>query len=100
MVYWNPRVILNVWREVEQRNWIAVGHWHEKIDLLHHFLHDEFGPKGFTDTAYDRLGGVASGFLKTSLRSRPPYPSASEEDVRTLRCWYQKQFPEMLQLDK
>lgn len=100
MVYWNPRIILNVWREVEQRNWNAVGRWHEQIELLLRFFHHEFGPKGFTDTAYDRLGGVASGFLKTSLRSRLPYPSAGEEDVRTLRRWYQKHFPEMLQIDK
>jgi dihydrodipicolinate synthase/N-acetylneuraminate lyase len=99
MVYWNPRVILDAWREVKQQNWNAVGRCLEQIELLHQFLHDEFAPKGFTDTAYDRLGGVASGFLKTSLRSRPPYPSASEEDVRILRRWYEEHFPKMLQID-
>jgi hypothetical protein len=54
--------------------------------------------KGFTDTAYDRLGGVSSGFLKTSLKSRGPYKAATEVDVRELRQWYQAHFPEMLEI--
>ena len=98
MVYWNPRVVLNVWREVEQRNWNAVGRCHEQIALLHQFLHNEFGPKGFTDTAYDRMGGRASGFLKTGLRNRGPYPSATHDDVEALQGWYREHFPEMLEL--
>jgi dihydrodipicolinate synthase/N-acetylneuraminate lyase len=97
-VYWNPRVFLQIWREIERGNWQAVASWNEKLSALFGFLEEQFAPKGFTDTAFDRLGGVASGFLKTTLRSRGPYPSASEKDVAALRRWYSENFPEMLEL--
>ena len=71
---------------------------YERIKPLFEFLHAEFGPRGFTDTAFDRMGGVASGFLQTSLRSRGPYPAATEADVAMLRRWYETHFPEMLEL--
>ena len=48
--------------------------------------------------SFDRLGGVAGGFLETSLRSRGPYPGSTPDDVETLRRWYAEHFPEMLQL--
>jgi 4-hydroxy-tetrahydrodipicolinate synthase len=98
VVYWNPRVCLEMFRELQRKDWEAVKKSHKRIAPLFDFLHSEFTPKGFTDTAFDRLGGVASGFLKTSLRSRGPYPSATEEDVATLRRWYQENMPEMLEL--
>jgi dihydrodipicolinate synthase/N-acetylneuraminate lyase len=95
VVYWNPDVILNIWSEVELHNWEKVEQGCERLEALFRFLHEEFGSKGFTDTAFDRLGGVASGFLKTSLRSRRPYPFASTKDVETLRLWYENNFPAM-----
>ena len=98
VVYWNPRVILALWKEVEKKNWPVVDKCQESLEPLFQFLASEFAPKGFTDTAYDRMGGVASGFLKTSLRSRGPYPSATDGDVATLRNWYEVNFPEMLEL--
>ena len=55
-----------------------------------------FASRGFTDSAGDRLGGAAGGFLTCSLRSRGPYPSATPDDVETLRHWYRGHFPEML----
>jgi hypothetical protein len=42
------------------------------------------------------LGGVASGFLKCSLRSRGPYPHANPDDATLLGRWYREHFPEML----
>jgi len=98
MVYWNPRVILAAWSLVARRDWTALEHWNGRIAALHQFLVGRFGPEGLTDTAYDRLGGVASGFLKTSLKSRGPYPSANESCVAALRAWYRDHFPEMLEL--
>ncbi len=98
VVYWNPRVCLKMWRELDAKDREAVNRSHERIAPLFEFLHSEFAPKGFTDTAFDRMGGVASGFLKTSLRSRGPYPAATEEDVAVLRRWYQENLPEMLDL--
>ncbi|MBC8353734.1 MAG: dihydrodipicolinate synthase family protein [Planctomycetes bacterium] len=98
VVYWNPRVCLEMWHELDRQDWAAVEKSHERIKPLFEFLDTEFGPKEFTDTAFDRMGGVASGFLKTSLRSRAPYPFATEEDVATLRQWYKRYFPAMLEL--
>jgi 4-hydroxy-tetrahydrodipicolinate synthase len=96
MVYWNPRLVLSLWQKLRAGDWPALGEELRPVKELHRFLFESYGTKGFTDTAYDRLGGLASGFLKTSLRSRGPYISATEEDVRTLRDWYREHFPGML----
>ncbi|MFH1268113.1 MAG: dihydrodipicolinate synthase family protein [Planctomycetota bacterium] len=98
MVYWNPRVILGLWRQVDEQDWASVEATCERLNELLEYLHAEFGPRGFTDTAFDRLGGVAGKFLKTSLGSRGPYPSVTPNDVETLRRWYRDHFPEMLRL--
>jgi 4-hydroxy-tetrahydrodipicolinate synthase len=98
MVYWNPRVILALWRQVEQHDWANADATCLRLTKLVDFLGKAFGPKDFTDTAFDRLGGMAGGFLKCGLRSRGPYPSATSADVETLRCWYRGNFPEMLTL--
>ncbi len=99
MVYWNPRVILELWQRVEQQDWASVDATCRRLNELLEFLHMRFGSRGFTDTAFDRLGGVTNGLLKTSLGSRGPYPSATREDVETLRCWYRDHFPDMLLLN-
>ncbi len=96
LVYWNPRVCLSLWRAVEQGDWESVRQQTEPVSRLFAFLHDEFGQTGYTDTAFDRLGGLASGFLQTSLRSRGPYVSVSPADVEKLRAWYAAEFPGML----
>lgn len=98
LVYWNPQVCFSLWRAVAEGDWETVRLLSEPISRLYAFLHEEFGRRGLTDTAFDRLGGLASGFLQTSLRSRGPYVSASPADVRVLREWYASEFPEMLQL--
>jgi len=51
-----------------------------------------------TDSGYDRLGAIASGFLKTSLSHRGPYPHPTPADVGRLRSYYAQHFPEMLQV--
>lgn len=98
MVYWNPRVDLVLWEKLRSRDWDALKGMCERVDKLLAFLGEEFEPKGFTDTAYDRTGARASDFLKTSLRSRGPYPATTEDDLETWRAWYREHFPEMLQL--
>ena len=96
LVYWNPRVILTLWRQVERQDWASADATCRRILELFNFSEQAFGTRGFTDTAEDRLGGVASGFLKCSLRSRGPYPHATPDDAAILRRWYQEHFPEML----
>jgi len=98
MIYWNPRIILELWQYVENQDWSELAKWEHRLGELHEFLHARFGSNGFTDTAYDRLGGIASGFLKTSLHNRGPYISATDEDVEALREWYREHFPQMLEL--
>jgi len=97
MVYWNPRLVLELWELLQQQRWDELEQRTAKLKALHEFLAGHFAAKGFTDTAYDRMGGRAGGFLKTSLRSRGPYPSATLDDVERLRQWYAENLPEMLQ---
>jgi 4-hydroxy-tetrahydrodipicolinate synthase len=98
MVYWNPHVCLAVWHVVEQGDWESVRQQTQPVSKLFAFLHEEFGTRGYTDTAFDRLGGLASGFLQTSLQSRAPYVAVSPVDVEKLRSWYAAEFPQMLDL--
>lgn len=97
VVYWNPRVTLEYWREVEKENWPRAQQFADRLGGLFEFL-GRFEPAGLTDTAFDRLGGVAGGFLSMSLRSRGPYPSATEEHVEALQVFYREHMPEMLVL--
>ena len=100
LVYWNPRVTLAIWKQVESRDWSAVSAWCDRLKPLFEFLFATFGARGFTDSAYDRLGAVAGTTLHTSLRCRPPYPFATPADVETLRAWYRKHLPEMVDVMK
>ena len=97
MIYWNPRVTLELWRSVSQGDQDTVDRLQPLVAALFQELVGTFSKRGFTDTAFDRLGGLASGFLQTSLRSRAPYPSVTPEDVKMLRGWYADFFPEMLE---
>ena len=98
LVYWNPRVTMELWKNVQAKDWPAVQRTCGKFKALFGFWDKAFAGRGFLDSAADRLGGVAAGVLKTSLRCRAPYPSATPEDVETLRRGYAEHFPEMLQL--
>jgi len=98
LIYWNPRVTLALWDYVCTQQWDSAQALSRKIGDCVEFVVGEFGKKGFTDTAFDRLGGRSSGFLKTSLRCRGPYPGPTEQDVQALRQWCRDHFPEMLDL--
>ena len=98
MVYWNPRVVLALWATLKEGRWEELQESAPKLQNLSYYLASYFEGKGFTDTAYDRMGGRASGFLRTGLRNRGPYPSATLDDVEALQHWYREHFPEMLQL--
>jgi 4-hydroxy-tetrahydrodipicolinate synthase len=98
MVYWNPRILLALWGELQIGNWEAVKSGCDAISALLQFLFALSGERDFPDTSYDRLGGAASGFLKMGLRNRGPYSSATEADVAALQAWYRENWPEMLEL--
>ena len=84
LVYWNPGVLLRCWEHLHGGDWANLQSDCRKMSALFAGLFAEFGPRGFTDTAYDRLGGLAGGFLRTSLRNRGPYASPAADDVT--RC--------------
>jgi len=96
MVYWNPQVTLDFWAQVAASNWEAVERIDPQVQSLFQFIHDEYDDRGFTDTAYDRMGGLATGFLATSMRNRAPYCSPTADDVAILRRWLEAHFPEMI----
>ncbi len=96
MVYWNPQVVLQLWKLVQDQQWDLLSHALQPVIALHAYLDDEFEPKGFTDTAYDRMGGLASGFLETSRQCRGPYCSPTASDIERLRQWYLDHFSDML----
>ena len=96
MVYWNPHVILALWEQAKAGNRAKLEAGCQKLKQLVEFLDKTFGPMGYTDSAYDRLGGAASGFLKGGLRNRSPYTRPTAEHVQMLQQWYQNHFPEML----
>jgi dihydrodipicolinate synthase/N-acetylneuraminate lyase len=98
MVCWNPRLVLGLWKSLQNNDWVALGIARGRIRSLLKFLDGEFGAKGFTDTAYARLGARATGFLQTSLCNRAPYRSSTEADVGLLRQWCAKGYPELLEL--
>lgn len=98
MVYWNPRIILRLWDLLRAAQWESVNEALKPILELFQFLIEHFGAKGFTDTAYDRMGGRMAGFLPVSLRSCGPYRGATQQDLEELRAWCLSHYPEMLEL--
>ena len=96
LVYWNPQVILSLWEQAKAGNVAALKAGCQKLKQLVEYLIKTFGPMGYTDSAYDRLGGAASGFLKGGLRNRGPYTRPTAEHVQILQQWYRTHFPEML----
>ena len=98
IIYWNPYVIMPLWRLVQQESWAEADSICNKLDDAIAYLGVAFKGKGYTDTAFDRMGGNVAGFLKTSLRSQGPYAGSTQEDVEVMRRWYREHFPEMLQL--
>jgi dihydrodipicolinate synthase/N-acetylneuraminate lyase len=98
VVYYNPRVVLQMWRQHQTQQWQALQTECDRVAAMYAAIFAAFGPRGFTDTAYDRLGGIATGFLKSSLYSRGPYPSPNADDIATLRQIFETHLPEMLHL--
>jgi dihydrodipicolinate synthase/N-acetylneuraminate lyase len=98
MACWNPRLVIGLWNSLRNSDWIALGTARGRIRSLLKFLEAEFGGKGFGDTAYARMGALATGFLQTGLRNRAPYRSATEKDVESFRRWCANGYPELLEL--
>ena len=96
IVYWSPRVLLRSWSRLQNRNWPELADDCRKFAAIFDGLLEAFGTRGFTDTVYDRLGGRAGPFLRTSLRCRAPYAAPNECDVENMRGLFRQHYPEML----
>lgn len=98
LVYMNPRIVLHMFDLLRRQKWVELKPWTDMMDRLVREGLKPFTEKGYTDTAYDRLMGVTSGFLTMSARSRGPYLSVTNQDVHELRVWMEANTPELLKL--
>ena len=97
LVYANPRVILHMFDLLQQQSWEELKPWTDMLARLTEGLRP-FTEKGYTDSAYDHLQGLATGFLSMNPRSRGTYLSATAADVEQLRAWMAANIPELLEL--
>jgi hypothetical protein len=97
VIYWSPTVMLRAWLQLRAGDWQGLQAHCEQLDALFGSLDETFRDRGFTDTVYDRLGGLASGFLNTSLRNRAPYPGAEPHDIDSMRRLFERHYAEMLE---
>ncbi|MBL7700347.1 MAG: dihydrodipicolinate synthase family protein [Chitinophagaceae bacterium] len=89
-VYYAPQIVIPMYKFLEQKDWAAVSSYGTKLNRMLKFVISEFATRGYYDSALDRIGGRASGVLKTSIHCRKPYPHGTEEDVQKLRRWLEE----------
>jgi len=97
MIYWFPRFIPELWRRVEAKDWAEADRGCAVLEQMMVFLRSLISGRNLFDSALDRMGGRLIPFLSASLRCRPPYPSATADDVKALRGWCQDHHPQLLQ---
>ena len=98
LVYQNPRIILHMFDLLARKQWTELKGWTDKI---HKLIFKGLKPcfdAGCADSAIDHLLGLSAGFLKTSLRSRGPYPSCTPRMLKQFRQWLKQNLPEFLEL--
>jgi 4-hydroxy-tetrahydrodipicolinate synthase len=99
LVYLNPKVILHMFDLLRKKDWDRLKPWTDRVKKFTSEGLCPFTEKGFQDSAYDHMLGLVAGFLAMSPRSRPPYTSATPDDIQQLRSWLDINLPEFLQLD-
>lgn len=98
LVYMNPPVMLHMLTLLRQKKWSELQPWTDLVNQLVNKGLEPFREKGFTDTAFDHMMGVVTGFLTMNVRSRGTYTSATDEDVRQLHEWMKVNTPKLLDL--
>lgn len=94
-VYYVPDIVLPLNRDLAARNLAGLASGTAKLRALLDFVVRSFRPRGYFDSAMDRIGGVAGGVLRTSLRCQRPYAHGTSHDVRLLQEWYREHLPEI-----
>lgn len=98
LIYMNPRLLLEMFECRYRQDWVGVKRITDMINrVLNEGLAHVFA-KGCEDSALDRLLGLSTGFLHTSLHCRAPYTSCSADDLAQLQRWLQTNLPEFLDL--
>ncbi len=98
MIYLNPRLTMGMFDLLKAKKWDELSVWTEKSTRI---IMEGLKPcwsVGREDSALDRLQANATGFLKTSLHCRKPYPSCTPEMVVNFRKWLADNLPEFLEL--
>ena len=98
LVYWSPKFILDYWSAIMAKDVRAFTAAGADVHALFIHLNESLAGRDFTDSAIDRLGGTATGFLAAGLNCRAPYPAATAQDVADLRKWMQQNSPKMLEI--
>lgn len=98
VVYWNPKFMLDQWAALKARDWARLQGGCDRVSAMFKFLFDSFGKRGFTDTAFDSLGGKVTGFLKTSFYRPGPYSHGDDKDLQLWRNWCKTNWPEFLNI--
>jgi len=99
LVYQNPRIVLQAAELLRDQRWEELAAW---TDRLRRLIVEGLAPclaAGLVDSALDRVLGLSAGFLRTSLHCRPPYPSATPEQLEGFRGWLRAHDPEFLELE-
>jgi dihydrodipicolinate synthase/N-acetylneuraminate lyase len=102
LVATNPTFMLKMYEHIKKRRWeqaIAMQ------KTANNFYNDcgayiEGLGEGTIDPVFDKGLGVASGCLKGSQRTRPPYIGWSDETIRKLRAWLKSNYPQFLYQSK
>jgi dihydrodipicolinate synthase/N-acetylneuraminate lyase len=98
LVYMNPRYTLKMFDLLYAQQWDELKVMCDQVDRLFCEGLEPVSAKGCLDTAVDRMLGMTAGFLKTTLRSRGPYASCTQEDLEALRAWTRANVPELMEL--
>jgi len=98
LVYQNPRIMLHVFDLLKRKQWKELKVWTNKLHKLIYVGLKPIFEAGCEDSAIDHLLGLSAGFLKTSLRSRGPYPSCTPKHLQQFRQWLRNNMPEFLEL--
>jgi dihydrodipicolinate synthase/N-acetylneuraminate lyase len=95
-IYVCPKYMLHYYSLCEQGNWAEAQQIERHVRA---WLEDACGhlfAKGLQDSALDRVFAHAAGFIEIDLRCRPPYRSATQEDLKRYIQLCRERFPEFL----
>ncbi len=97
-VYTNPDYILGFYENIKAGKWkeaMASQGYIAEFEIELEVFIKKLG-EGVIDPVGDKGLGVASGFLKGSQKTRPPYIGWSEETVMRVRQWLKEEYPEFV----